>query len=353
MIDDRPGLNPRRLLTLMQRACERCSLDLSGAIVLTEAATGSYAVTPILAAMAGARVYARTRSTRYGSFEQVSAITSELAELAGVADRVRLSADIPEEAVREADIVTNSGHIRPLDGSLIARMKSTVVIPLMYEAWEFRSGDVDLEACLRKGIPVGGTNERHPAVDVFSFLGIMAVRLLLDAGIEAYGSHVLLLCDNDFGPFIEAGLRGAGANLWTAVRLQDAPRLPYDAVVVALKSGSRLVLSADDAASIAGWDARPVVLQYWGDIEREAFEKLSIPLWPREAPPWGHMGVLPSAVGPDPIVRLQSGSLKVGEILWRERAAGKSCEESLAALAGSGFGAPVIYRAPVQSEVCA
>jgi hypothetical protein len=29
------------------------------------------------------------------------------------------------------------------------------------------------------------------------------------------------------------------------------------------------------------------------------------------------MGVLPSAVGPEPIVRLQSGGLKVGQVLAR------------------------------------
>ena len=29
----------------------------------------------------------------------------------------------------------------------------------------------------------------------------------------------------------------------------------------------------------------------------------------------GHMGVLPSAVGPEAIVRLQTGGLKVGEVL--------------------------------------
>jgi hypothetical protein len=42
-----------------------------------------------------------------------------------------------------------------------------------------------------------------------------------------------------------------------------------------------------------------------------------VPVWPPEAPPPGHMGVLPSAVGPEPIVRLQAGGLKVGEVLAR------------------------------------
>lgn len=342
MIDDRPGLNPHRLLLLMKRACERCSLNLEGATVLTEAATGSYAVTPVVAAMAGARVYARTRDTRYGSFQEVSAITSRLAEMAGVSDRICITADIPDEAVREADIVTNSGHLRPLGAPMIARMKSTAVIPLMYETWEFRAGDIDLEACARKGIPVGGTNERHQSIDVFSFLGIMAVKLLLDAGIEVYSSNILLLCDNDFGPFIEAGLRGAGAKVQVAAELpQAAPRHHYDSVLVALSIGPKAVLSAGDATNLARWDPIPVVLQYWGDLDREAFAQQQIPLWPREAPPPGHMGILPSAVGPDPIVRLQTGGLKVGEILWRERTSGKSCDESLAGLAASGYGTPV------------
>jgi len=42
-----------------------------------------------------------------------------------------------------------------------------------------------------------------------------------------------------------------------------------------------------------------------------------VPVWPLRAPAAGHMAILPSAVGPEPIVRLQSGGLKVGEVLAR------------------------------------
>jgi hypothetical protein len=63
--DQRPGLRPVRLARLVDEAVARCALDLNGAVVVTEAATGSYAVTPVLAARAGAsKVYALTRSTR-------------------------------------------------------------------------------------------------------------------------------------------------------------------------------------------------------------------------------------------------------------------------------------------------
>ena len=62
-----PGLDGRRLVRLMTAAIERCELDLSGRVVLTEAATGAYAVTPVLAALAGAQVYALAAATRYAT----------------------------------------------------------------------------------------------------------------------------------------------------------------------------------------------------------------------------------------------------------------------------------------------
>jgi hypothetical protein len=58
-------------------------------------------------------------------------------------------------------------------------------------------------------------------------------------------------------------------------------------------------------------------LQYWGDLDRKSLTAAEVPVWPPQAPPAGHMGVLPSAIGPDPIVRLQAGGLKVGELLAR------------------------------------
>jgi hypothetical protein len=60
-----------------------------------------------------------------------------------------------------------------------------------------------------------------------------------------------------------------------------------------------------------------VVAQYWGDVDRAALAAAGASVWPEHAPPPGHMGILPSGVGPEPIVRLQAGGLKVGEVLLR------------------------------------
>ena len=124
----------------------------------------------------------------------------ELARLAEVADQIQLIYHKDPMIVAAADIVTNSGRVRPIDADMIAQMKPSSVVPLMYESWEYRHSDVDLQACRARNIMVAGTNERHPSVDVFSFLGQMAIMQLHDAGIAVRGSHLLLLCDNDLGP---------------------------------------------------------------------------------------------------------------------------------------------------------
>lgn len=319
MSDTPPGLNTGRLAALCRQAVARCRLDLRGRVVLTEAATGAYVVTPVLAALAGAeRVYALTRPTRYGSVAEVTAQTLELADLAGVARQIDVITAKTPDILARANIVTNSGHVRPLDGATVGQLRPGAVIPLMYEAWELRPGDVDLEACRWRGVAVAGTNERHPAVGVFDYLGIMAVKLLLDAGVAVYGSTVLLLCDNPFGPYIEAGLRGAGARVQTAPALGAATLASdYDALLVARTPGDTPALDAADAVSVAERAPGAVVAQFWGDLDRSALLANGVPVWPAKAPAPGHMGILPSAVGPEPIVRLQAGGLKVGEVLLR------------------------------------
>jgi len=314
-----PGRNSQRLLRLMREAIQRCRLDLSGLVVFTEAASGAYLVTPVLASLAGARtVYAVTRSSPYGTIDEVVAQTEDLARQAGVRDRIEIVMEKRRDIVAQADIITNSGHVRPVDAELVSWMKSSAVIPLMYEAWEFRGGDVDLAACRRRGIQVAGTKENHPAVDVSSYLGDLAVKLLFDAGLPAYGCNLLLLCDNPFQSFIREGLDSAGARVELRGGLSGATEhAGRDAVVVALLPRAECRLGAEDAEVIGSRWPGTVVAQFWGDIDREALGAKGIPFWPKAAPALGHMGILLSELGPDPIVRLQSGGLKVGEILSR------------------------------------
>jgi hypothetical protein len=315
-LDTRPGLNSRRLIRLLSTVIDRCQLELTDRTVLTEAATGAYVVTPILAAMAGANVYALTLETNYASADEIYSTSIELARAAAIADRIQFIRSKDQKYVSTADIVTNSGQVRPIDASMVASMKQSAVIPLMYESWEYRRCDVDLEACRARGIVVAGTNELHPDVDIYSYLGAMAIRQLQDAGIAVRGSCILLLCDNPFSSFIAKDLRDAGAAVTEANRLSAEVLDPYcDAVVLATRPFEGHNFTAADAKLLSHEAPGAVLVQFWGDADYPALTAAGVPVWPKEQSRAGHMGVLPSTLGPEPVVRLQAGGLKVGQVL--------------------------------------
>ncbi|UGQ14494.1 hypothetical protein LO772_13435 [Yinghuangia sp. ASG 101] len=319
LTDPRPGFTPARLARLARRAVADLELDLTGRVVLTEAATGAYVVTPVIAALAGAaRVIALAKETRYGTVENVRSLTDTVARTAGTRHPIEIVTALTPDLVGAADIVTNSGHLRPIDAEFAARLKPGAVVPLMVEGWEIGLGraDVDLAALRSHGIAHGGTNEHHSRVGVFEHHRAMVLRLLSDCGIAAHGANCVVLCDNPFEPEIVDGLVHAGAQVHYARSLDtvNTPR-DVDAVIVALRPRGLPVIGAHEARRIAARWPGAVVLQVWGDIDRTSLEREGVPFWPATGPAPGHMAILPSAVGPEPIVRLQAGGLKVGQVL--------------------------------------
>lgn len=324
--DRLPGFELRRLVSLMRTSVERCGLDLSGLTILTEAATGAYATTAVVAALAGAdTVHALARESRYGSVKEVAAQIHRLADLAGVAERLNIFSGPVENVVPVTDIVTNSGHLRPMDARLIELLPPRAVIALMYETWEFRPEDLDVHACIKRGIRVVGVNERHSTVDVFSFLGPLAVKLLYDAGVAVYGSHIILLCDNPFAPYIERSLKALGAFVTMVPTVAEIPEIDADVVLVALRPKDESVIDAQAVAVIAERAPGAFIAQYWGDIDRAAVNSHKLRIWPPDEPKKGHMAILLSCLGPEPVIRLQTGSLRAAEMVFRRGV--KACGE--------------------------
>ena len=327
-----------RLAALAVEAAERLELDLRGTTVLTEAASGAYAVTPVLAGLAGATVYAYARSSRYGTTQQVFDETRALIGHLPTAVDVRLIDELTPEIVAAADVVTNSGHLRPLDSTKMQHARSSAVVPLMYEAWEWRDADVDLSYLRSRAIQVGATNERHPDVDVFGYLGEMAVKQIHDAGISVYRNRFVLVCNNDFGPYIAKTVSALSDGV--LVIDEDDHRQGYEgldidwaggfpelnipasyrrsaAMIVAAYPFDQTWIAPDGPvlpAQVARQLDHPLVLRYVGDIDPDALTDARIGFYPPEVAS-GHMGVLPSAIGPDSITRLQSGGLKAAELL--------------------------------------
>jgi hypothetical protein len=327
------------LIDKLIRQVKALQLDLKGKTVLTEAATGAYIVTPVLAAIAGAKVYAFSKTTRYGKIEEVFAATKQLANtFKEFPLDIHFIDKINPDIVAQADIITNSGHLRPLNEEMLSHAKKDMVIPLMYEAWEWRDADMDINYIRKRGFRIGATNERHPEVDVFSYLGDMALKQIFDAGICPYKNKFILLCNNDFGPFIAKVFTGICDGL--AVIDTDDHKDRYDLgqidwiggfpdirIPESYKDAEAIIFTAYpfdrpwigeeteiEISKIKSQLTDPYILRYAGDIDETFLHKNGLRFFPDHVHS-GHMGVLPSAIGYDPIIRLQSGGLKAGEAL--------------------------------------
>ncbi|MBC7947911.1 MAG: hypothetical protein H7Y42_08535 [Chitinophagaceae bacterium] len=327
------------ILNKLLKRVEALGLDLRGKTVLTEAASGAYIVTPFLAAMAGAKVYAFTKTTRYGTVEEIFRNTRELIEQCTTHKLdITLIEELTPEIIAQADIITNSGHLRPLNEEKLKHAKDGAVIPLMYEAWEWRDADMDIEYIRKRGFKIGATNERHPEIDVFNYLGDMAVKQIFDAGTCPYKNKFVLICNNDFGPFIAKVLAKICDGLAVIDKNENkekyhldnvewignfpevkipAPYKDAEAVIFTAYPFDQDWIGENTPLSIEQIKSEftdPYILRYAGDVDPKVLDKEGVRYFPAKVHS-GHMGILPSAIGYDPIIRLQAGGLKAGEAL--------------------------------------
>ena len=313
-------------------------LNLKGKVVLTEAATGAYVVTPVLAALAGAKVFAYSRASYYGSVNEVFQKTKKVYQNHGIPLDIEFIKTLTPEVIAKADIITNSGHLRPLNREKLQYAKDHVVIPLMYEAWEWRSEDMDIDYIRERGFKIGATNERHLEVDVFNYLGDMAIKQILDAGLCLYKNKFILICNNDFGPYIAKVVSKMCKSLgvidkeenkhkYQAENIQWISNFPdviipeefrdAEAVIFTAYPFDKTWIGIETEIKIEKLKAsldHPFILRFAGDIDCQEMDTNGISYFPEKVQR-GHMGILPSAVGYDPIIRLQAGGLKVGEAL--------------------------------------
>jgi hypothetical protein len=330
---------------LAAQMIERFELDLSGLRVLTEAASGPYLHTPLLAALAGPeRVFAVTADSLYATKEEVAERTSREAESWEVADRLEIGFERKPEWLGSSDIVTNSGFVRPIDRDLVARLKPTAVIPLMWETWEFRPGDVDLESCRARDILVLGTCESKTPCDMRPFIGALAVKLLGELGLEGKSRIALLGGQPLIGGAIRRALSDLGHEVvWFAEDQREAH--PYeqlrelviddarelDAILVAEHQDPRLLLGPNGELAPAELESANAELRVGvvaGNVDADALRDSGLRFAPERIRPFGEMSFQPAALGPEPVLMLYAAGLRVGEVMARARLGGASLSDA-------------------------
>lgn len=323
-----------RLRRLAQHAIDTFELDLHGLTVLTEAATGAYVVTPLLAALAGARVIAVARDSTYGRATEVAIRTTTLAHRWGVEVEIR-ARTLDEFAL--ADVVTNLGGVRPINAEAIDRLRETAAIALMYEPWEVRSEDVDLSAAHSRDISVAGTDESDDRLRTFDYVGVLAAKLVFELGLELLGTRVVTLGDGRFLEACTRGLTSAGAD----VRRLIVGEADHDAVLTAVTEADALVVCAHASLPLIGpaglVRARELraaapwlgIAHIIGAVDEAELRAAGLPFRPHLLARPGYMSVTTAHVGPRPVVNLHAAGLRVGAVLARARLNGLSSAEAM------------------------
>lgn len=310
----------RRIIRLLE-------LDLKGLTVYTELGSGNYAWTPIMAAMADAdKVCAFTRTSRYGSAEENVRNLDDIARslgMEGIRSRIELVTDRLGEHVGAADIITNSGLLRPIDGQMIGLMKSTAVVPLMYETWEFRRPDIDLKQCVLKGIPVLGTKETAYPLDMMRYGGFLMSKLMFECGMEVHKDRVLVVGKGRLATNIAKflGLNGIEFHHHRSGTTGQLDFGDWDAVVVAEFDDDDMVVGpggAIDPHQLAVQNRSVQIIQICGSIDEPLIRELGLQLHPDQTRP-GYMTASADYLGPKATIELNAAGLKVGEIMSRYR----------------------------------
>lgn len=315
-----------RASKMIDEIIKKLNLDLSDMRVLTEAASGNFIITPIIALKANAqRVYVTCKDSRYGTTKEVLDYLKEIVDNLGLdMKRIEYVAEKTEVA-DDVNIVTNLGFVRPINAQFINRLPYDAAIPLMFESWEFRDEDIDVIACRDKKVPILGTDESVPELDIFKYVGMCALKLLLEMDIEIVKSKILLMSSGGYLEKIESLLLKCGAEVLVYDTLHpviDRNTLrsfvhESDAIVVAEQSNNEVLITDKGKHISAEWllKNRPIVIHIAGVLDYDILDNYEIKKYPDTRPEYGYMTVTTDYVGVRPVIDLHAGGLKVGQAL--------------------------------------
>ena len=188
------------LIDKLIKRVKALDLDLRGKTVLTElpvAPTWS----PAVGCPRRRPVFAYTRTTRYGTVERFLPIKTRRPVYRRPTRYHPLIEKITLRSLPRRTSLPTRDTLRPLSREMLSHAKDSLVIPLMYEAWEWRDADMDIDYIRQRGFRIGATNERHPEVDVFNYLRDMALKQIFDAGITPCTKQVCTRLQQRFRPF--------------------------------------------------------------------------------------------------------------------------------------------------------
>jgi len=323
----------------IKKTIKKFSLNLEGLTVFTEAASGNYMYTPLIAALAGARhVYAIAADSKYGKKEEIQQNTLKEAVELGVLDTITVVFEKKPEYLRESDIITNSGFVRPINREMISCLKSTAVISLMWETWELRPEELDLQFCREREILVMGTNEHHHSLNLFRSIGFKTCKLLFDAGFSVYSDKFLLVSSGDYGDsiakfFTDNDVLFDRIVLDNNISFQHNSLIKthedilqnlkdYDAIIIAELYNNNEIVSEKGIIPTGNLKmANPFakIIYICGVVDKNDILRNELTLYPEDTRSFGYITISADYLGWKPVLELNTAGLKVGEAMAKGR----------------------------------
>jgi hypothetical protein len=316
---------------------DKYQVDCRGLTVLTEAASGAYLYNPMIAILAGAsRVITFSQNSRYGNIIEIEKMMDETYRQVGLAGEYEFVSRLKTADIASADIITNSGHLRPFDKNFIEKMKLTAVIPLMWEPWEIRSGEISLDAAKQKGILIMGTNEHQAPCDMRPYSFLTALHMLM-AHQSAIKDDRILIIGRQYtlGQAIEDGFNRMGIQCKCIAADADSEIVSSALdwatyILVAEHKDQRLLIGPHGLIPTSRLlDTRITGIGVMaGLIDRVDIEKNLISVYPDIIAPPGYMSYLPSELGPYAVMDLFAAGLKVGQVMANARISGMGVSDA-------------------------
>ena len=310
-----------RAIQIIKNTIEDLELNLNSYVVLTEVGSNNYIYTPIIPLLAGAkRVFAWTRDSSYGKGEEIAGQCYKIAKYLGLEDRIEFSINETNDGhIKNADIITNSGFLRPINESFLQKVKSNIAIPLMFEAWEIRDQDLDIKACTESGVKVAGTWENHPKIQVFNYVKELTLKMLFEAGYEINGNKFIIWSNDQFGEKAEEVLVLNGAKEVLITNKYDELKKNIhnvDAVLLFDYHETKDYFGNDSLFNIN--ELKQInnhfgVVHLYGNVDYKYLLKNNINVYPHKNGKALNMTFTLAHVGLLPVLKLLTAGFKVGQ----------------------------------------
>jgi hypothetical protein len=320
-------------LKMMYKIIEEFDFNLCGKTVVTECASGPYQYNAVAVAAAGAsEVYLVAKNS-----DQFGSAQDNLNNFFQILKDEKI--DVQTYVVNDntffnrVDIVTNSGHVRPIDANFLSRINNSCVISLMYEAWEFRTTDIDLGAAEKRKDWITNVNESDVLISTFKYLGILVISELIKNQKLLLNNRILLIGEGPFVEGIKSVLKPLVGNLFCFNNFEEyRNKVRFsrcDAVVIADRRSGQFdpgwnFLSRNP--DIFSNDTLFINLS--GTVPENPSSTLGYPGLAGFKASRGYMNIHAGKLGMEPVLRLFMGSLKIAALACDFKAEGHNISEA-------------------------